>query len=120
MNEEDLAALLREHAVRHSVPGAGAGILRDGAVTTACYGVADVRSGVPVTAATRFSAGSLAKSMVATVIAGRGDRLRLPEGLARNEIIAGAGHFTWMDAPDRYWPAVTRFLRSVTAPAAGH
>jgi len=42
----------------------------------------------------------------------------LPEGLARLEIIAGAGHFTWMDAPDRYWPAVTRFLQSVTAPVA--
>lgn len=56
--------------MRHSVPGAGIGILRDGAVTTACYGVADVRSGAPVTAGTRFSAGSLTKSMVATVIAG--------------------------------------------------
>jgi len=42
----------------------------------------------------------------------------LPEGLARLEAIAGAGHFTWMDAPDRYWPAVTRFFRSVTAPVA--
>jgi CubicO group peptidase (beta-lactamase class C family) len=70
VNEGDLAALLREHAVRHSVPGAGIGILRDGAVTTACYGVADVRSGAPVTAGTRFSAGSLTKSMVATVVAG--------------------------------------------------
>jgi CubicO group peptidase (beta-lactamase class C family) len=70
VDEGDLAALLREHAVRHSVPGAGMGILRDGAVTTACYGVADVRSGAPVTAGTRFSAGSLTKSMVATVVAG--------------------------------------------------
>jgi len=42
----------------------------------------------------------------------------LPEGLARLEIIAGTGHFTWMDALDRYWPVVTRFLRSVTAPVA--
>jgi len=56
--------------VRHSVPGAGLGILHEGTVTTACYGVADVRIGAPVTAATRFSAGSLTKSMVATVVAG--------------------------------------------------
>jgi len=42
----------------------------------------------------------------------------LPEGLARLEIIAGAGHFTWMDAPGRYWPVVTRFLRSVISPVA--
>ncbi|HEX6858434.1 MAG TPA: serine hydrolase [Streptosporangiaceae bacterium] len=66
MDEGDLAALLREHAMRNSAPGAGIGILRGGAVTTACYGVADVRSGAPVTAATRFSAGSLTKPMVAT------------------------------------------------------
>ena len=30
----------------------------------------------------------------------------LPEGIARLEIIAGAGHFTWKDAPDRYWPMI--------------
>lgn len=69
MDEGDLAGLLREHAARHSVPGAVIGVLRDGMVTTACYGVADVTTGEPVTAGTRFSAGSLTKSMVATVIA---------------------------------------------------
>jgi CubicO group peptidase (beta-lactamase class C family) len=69
VNEGDLAALLREHAWRHSVPGAGLGVLRDGAVTTAYHGVADVTTGEPVMAETRFSAGSLTKSMVATVIA---------------------------------------------------
>lgn len=69
MNEGDLTALLRQHAVRHSVPGAAIGVFRDGAVTAACYGVADVRTGEPVTSRTRFSAGSLVKTMVATVIA---------------------------------------------------
>ena len=69
MNEGDLAALLRQHASRHSVPGAAIGVLREGAATTAFYGVADVRTGEPVTAETRFSTGSLTKSMVATVIA---------------------------------------------------
>jgi CubicO group peptidase (beta-lactamase class C family) len=69
VNEGDLAALLREHASRHAVPGAGLGILREGAVTAAYHGVADVTTGEPVTAETRFSAGSLTKSMVATVIA---------------------------------------------------
>ena len=42
----------------------------------------------------------------------------LPRGLARLTIIAGAGHFTWLDAPDRYWPVVTGFVRSVTSPNA--
>jgi CubicO group peptidase (beta-lactamase class C family) len=69
VNEADLAALLRQHASRHSVPGAAIGVRREGAATTAYYGVADVRSGERVTAETRFSVGSLTKSMVATVIA---------------------------------------------------
>jgi CubicO group peptidase (beta-lactamase class C family) len=69
MNEGDLAALLGQRALRHSVPGAAIGVLREGAVTTAYYGAADVTTGEPVTAGTRFSAGSLTKSMVATVIA---------------------------------------------------
>jgi CubicO group peptidase (beta-lactamase class C family) len=69
VSETDLAALLREHASRHSVPGAGLGVLHNGAATAAYYGVADVTTGQPVTAETRFSAGSLTKSMVATVIA---------------------------------------------------
>jgi CubicO group peptidase (beta-lactamase class C family) len=77
VNEGDVAALLHEHASRHSVPGAGLGILREGAVTTAYYGVADVTTGVPVTAETRFSAGSLTKAMVATVIARLADAGRL-------------------------------------------
>ena len=69
MNEGALAALLREHASRHSVPGAAVGILRDGAATTASYGVADVATGEPVIPETRFATGSLTKPMVATVIA---------------------------------------------------
>ena len=30
----------------------------------------------------------------------------LPEGVAQFEVIDGAGHFTWMDAPERYWPMI--------------
>ena len=84
MDEGDLAALLREHAVRHSVPGAAIGVLREGAVTAACYGTTDVTTGEPVTAGTRFSAGSLTKSMVATVIAGLAEagRLSLDDAVA--------------------------------------
>ncbi len=51
------------------MPGAAIGILRHAAVTTACYGVADVSTGVPITPGTLFSLGSLTKTMVATVIA---------------------------------------------------
>jgi pimeloyl-ACP methyl ester carboxylesterase len=34
----------------------------------------------------------------------------LPAGSARLEVVAGAGHFTWKDAPERYWPLVTEFV----------
>ncbi len=46
-------------------------------VTTASYGTANVVTGEAVTAETRFSVGSLTKSMVATVIAGLADAGRL-------------------------------------------
>ena len=77
MDEGDLTALLRQHAVRHLVPGAAIGVFREGAATAACYGAADVRTGEPVTSGTRFSVGSLTKSMVATVIAGLAEAGRL-------------------------------------------
>jgi pimeloyl-ACP methyl ester carboxylesterase len=35
----------------------------------------------------------------------------LPAGRARLELIKGAGHFTWLDAPDAFWPVVTEFIR---------
>jgi pimeloyl-ACP methyl ester carboxylesterase len=34
----------------------------------------------------------------------------LPEGVARLEVVEGAGHFPWRDAPDRYWPLLTHFV----------
>ena len=39
----------------------------------------------------------------------------LPDGRARLEVIEGAGHFPWRDAPDRYWPILSDF---VTTPAS--
>ena len=69
MNEAELRTVLGRHACRHSVPGAAIGIVCEGSVTTSYCGVADVAIGEPVTAETRFSAGSLTKSMVATAVA---------------------------------------------------
>lgn len=37
----------------------------------------------------------------------------LPQGRAQLEVIAGAGHFTWLDAPDRFWPVVIEFVHDV-------
>jgi pimeloyl-ACP methyl ester carboxylesterase len=37
----------------------------------------------------------------------------LPAGLASLEVIEGAGHFVWLDAPDAFWPMVTEFVVGV-------
>ncbi len=37
----------------------------------------------------------------------------LPAGLVRFEVIEGAGHFTWKDAPDRYWPMLVDFVTTM-------
>jgi pimeloyl-ACP methyl ester carboxylesterase len=34
----------------------------------------------------------------------------LPEGAGRLEVIEGAGHFTWLDAPDRFWQMLIDFV----------
>ena len=36
----------------------------------------------------------------------------LPEGIGRLEVIDGAGHFTWLDAPDRFWAMLVEFIHS--------
>lgn len=44
----------------------------------------------------------------------------LPAGLARLEVLKGAGHFTWKDDPDTYWPLLIEFVmadRGVGRPA---
>lgn len=69
LSESDLGDLVREHADRHAIPGVTIGLSQDGVVSIAHHGVADVRTSVPVQAGTRFAAGSLTKTMVATVIA---------------------------------------------------
>lgn len=81
MTAQDLNDLLGEHASAHRVPGAAIGILRDGVETFACYGVANRRTGAPVSAASRFGVGSITKSMVATVVArlAEGGRLSLDD-----------------------------------------
>jgi pimeloyl-ACP methyl ester carboxylesterase len=38
----------------------------------------------------------------------------LPAGIGRLELIAGAGHFPWMDDPVAYWLVIGEFLAAVT------
>jgi pimeloyl-ACP methyl ester carboxylesterase len=37
----------------------------------------------------------------------------LPAGLGRLEVIDGAGHFPWLDRPERLWSVLTSFLTSM-------
>jgi CubicO group peptidase (beta-lactamase class C family) len=69
VTDSDLGALVAKHASAQGIPGAALGVLRDGVETIATYGIEDVRTGKPVDARSRWSAGSLTKSMVATVVA---------------------------------------------------
>ena len=39
----------------------------------------------------------------------------LPDGIAQLEVIDGAGHFSWMDAPERFWPMLTEFISRTAA-----
>lgn len=96
MDEPALAALLGEHATRHGVPGAVVGILRDGTTMVATHGVADIATGEAVTPDTRFSAGSLTKPMVATLIAGLAaeGRLSLDDSVSSHLPFLGGG---WAD-----------------------
>ena len=48
---------------------------------------------------------------ITPVAAARELAAALPEGAARLEVVEGAGHFTWKDAPDRYWALLTEFVR---------
>lgn len=36
----------------------------------------------------------------------------LPEGIGHPDVINGAGHFPWMDVPERYWPTIIEFIHS--------
>jgi CubicO group peptidase (beta-lactamase class C family) len=84
MEDPELRELLQDHAGRHSVPGAAVAVLHDGEVASASTGVADVTTGEPVDADTRFAIGSVTKPMTATVIAGlaAGGRLGLDDPIA--------------------------------------
>ena len=38
----------------------------------------------------------------------------LPDGSAQLEVIAGAGHWAWKDAPDRFWSMMVDFIERTT------
>lgn len=40
----------------------------------------------------------------------------LPEGVGRLEVIDGAGHWAWKDAPDRFWSMMIEFIDTTFRP----
>lgn len=69
LDAEELGNLLSAHAESCEVAGAAVAVFRDGMAASACAGLADVEADIHVTHSTQFQAGSLSKSMVATVVA---------------------------------------------------
>ena len=41
-------------------------------------------------------------------------QVALSPGIGRLEVLDGAGHFPWLDVPDRYWALVRTFIPTVT------
>jgi pimeloyl-ACP methyl ester carboxylesterase len=52
---------------------------------------------------------------ITSVVAAQEIAEALPTAVARLEVIEGAGHFSWMDAPERFWPLLLDFVASVGA-----
>jgi pimeloyl-ACP methyl ester carboxylesterase len=52
---------------------------------------------------------------IAPVAAAREMVAALPPRLAQLEIIERAGHFTWRDTPERYWPLLIEFVSATAA-----
>jgi pimeloyl-ACP methyl ester carboxylesterase len=52
---------------------------------------------------------------ITSVVAAQEIAEALPAAVARLEVIEGAGHFSWMDAPERFWPLLLGFVASVGA-----
>ncbi|HEY6593601.1 MAG TPA: alpha/beta hydrolase [Asanoa sp.] len=71
-----------------------------------------------VASATLVSVGEL--DPVTPVAAAEEIVAALPDGSTRLEVVAGAGHFTWLDAPDRYWPTIVEFVRATQGRAFAH
>lgn len=68
VSESKLAQLLGIAARKFNVPGIAVGVLLDGQVTYASYGVTDVRQPAPVDATTLFVIASITKTFTATAI----------------------------------------------------
>ena len=67
-----------------------------------------------VTCPTLVAVGEL--DPITPVAAAREIVAALPPGIARLAVVEGAGHFTWRDAPDRFWPLVAGFVTSLAPP----
>lgn len=66
---QELSELIVDRMAQQSVPGCAWALIEDGQVTTVrCYGVADARTGAPVTPETRFCWQSVSKSVAAWAV----------------------------------------------------
>jgi CubicO group peptidase (beta-lactamase class C family) len=65
---DELEALLNELVAKHKVPGAIVGLHRNGAVTAAATGIANLNTGAPFTTDTGFLTGSITKVWTTSLV----------------------------------------------------
>jgi len=65
---ETLQAILDELLTKHRIPGAIVALARDGQVTSAAAGIANLNTGVPMTVDTGFLTGSITKVWTASLV----------------------------------------------------
>jgi pimeloyl-ACP methyl ester carboxylesterase len=58
--------------------------------------------------------------LITPVAAAREIADALSDGVGRLEVVEGAGHFTWRDAPDRYWSLLIDFVTTAAGIRATH
>jgi CubicO group peptidase (beta-lactamase class C family) len=65
---DELSEVLRAEAEPRHIPGAAAGVLVDGEIHTACYGVTSVEHPLPVDRATLFQVASITKTFTSAAV----------------------------------------------------
>src|SRR5262249_32740535 len=67
-HSDELESLLKELAAKHKVPGAIVGLNRNGELTAAATGIANLNTGIPFTIDTGFLTGSITKVWTTSLV----------------------------------------------------
>lgn len=110
--ERDLQRVVASALTRWPTTGMAAAVVRGGAIDVLCHGVADVRSGRPVTEDTVFRIGSLTKTLTAVAVMQLCERGDVDLDTPANEYLRGV---QLVPARGSFRPATVRHLLTHTA-----